>query len=64
MDDLYDVSHLRRELLYRLDAHPIPEWGPELLSAVVAVMDVQLMGNRVHDGKPSLELVRTPGWGE
>jgi hypothetical protein len=57
--DLYDVSHLRRELLYRLDAHAINEWGPELLSAVVAIMDVQLMNIPHPNGKPSLELVRT-----
>lgn len=35
-----DLDCLRRELLSRLDARPWKSWSPELLRAVIGVLDL------------------------
>ncbi|WAJ42537.1 hypothetical protein OK015_14695 [Mycobacterium sp. Aquia_216] len=35
-----NIEYLRREVLARIDAHPLDDWSPALLRAVIAVFDL------------------------
>lgn len=57
MDD--EVTGLQRELLARLDAHPMEAWSPRLLRAVIAVLDLtQPLPMPPETGGRRLRLVR------
>jgi hypothetical protein len=34
------IEHLRAELFDRVDAHPLEDWSPALLRALIAVFDL------------------------
>ncbi|CDO88641.1 hypothetical protein AWC29_07525 [Mycobacterium triplex] len=35
-----NIEYLRREVLARIDAHPLDDWSPALLRAMIAVFDL------------------------
>jgi hypothetical protein len=35
-----NIEYLRREVLARIDAHPLDDWSPAMLRAVIAVFDL------------------------
>ena len=37
---LTNIEYLRHEVLARIDAHPLDEWSPALLRAMIAVFDL------------------------
>lgn len=40
MSDPPDITELRRELLLRVEAHPIRTWSANLLVTIIAVLDL------------------------
>jgi hypothetical protein len=60
-----DLVALQRQLLARFDAHPPSSWAPDLLRAVIAVIDLRpesapVVGRRVEAApcRPTLRLVK------
>ncbi|MCV7413463.1 hypothetical protein AWC05_02865 [Mycobacterium florentinum] len=35
-----NIEYLRREVLARIDAHPLDDWSPAMLRAMIAVFDL------------------------
>jgi hypothetical protein len=35
-----NIEYLRHEVLARIDAHPLEDWSPALLRAMIAVFDL------------------------
>jgi hypothetical protein len=57
MDDPGELRRLRRELLWRLDAHPMDTWSCTLTRAVIGIIDVAFEPIPVRP-QPGLRLVR------
>jgi|GEM_PF-2766184 len=58
-----NLQSLRRELLERLDAHPMKNWSAPLLRTVIDVIDLSGEGNPKTPkcgGRAVLTLVKTP----
>jgi hypothetical protein len=56
-----DAEALRWQLVERLDAHPMEEWSPALLRAVIDVIDLGTQGFPVPPkglGRAALTLVK------
>ncbi|MBY0440950.1 MAG: hypothetical protein K2Q25_02245 [Mycobacteriaceae bacterium] len=37
-----NLNDLRRQLLARLDAHPVKQWSPMLLRAIITIIDLDI----------------------
>ncbi|BBX43848.1 hypothetical protein [Mycobacterium simiae] len=48
-----NIEYLRREVLARIDAHPLDDWSPAMLRAVIALFDLNgVMPVPVHRFTP------------
>jgi hypothetical protein len=45
-----NIEYLRREVLDRIDAHPLDDWSPALLRAVIALFDLTGVAPEVARG--------------
>ncbi|MEM6106677.1 hypothetical protein AAHS21_10495 [Mycobacterium sp. 050272] len=50
-----NIEYLRREVLARIDAHPLDDWSPALLRAMIAVFDLNgVMPKPLHRFQPRI----------
>ncbi|GLE53902.1 hypothetical protein [Mycobacterium montefiorense] len=50
-----NIDYLRHQVLARIDAHPLEDWSPAMLRAMIAVFDLNgIVPKPVHAFRPRI----------